>query len=65
MDQSLYIFLYADPGSGALILQLLIGFFLGLAFYVSIAFKRVKSLFLRVVNGVRGRRDDNETSNVE
>ena len=50
------IFLYADPGSGALLLQLIIGFVLGALFYVSVALKRVRQFLLKIFNAVIGRR---------
>jgi hypothetical protein len=39
------LFLYTDPGTGTLILQLLIAAFLGVFFYIRFFFKRVGGFF--------------------
>jgi len=39
------LFLYTDPGTGTLILQLLIAAFLGAFFYIRFFFKRVGGFF--------------------
>ena len=41
------LFLYTDPGTGTLILQLLIAAFLGAFFYIRFFFKRVGGFFSR------------------
>lgn len=41
------LFLYTDPGTGTLILQLLIAAFLGVFFYIRFFFKRVGGFFSR------------------
>ena len=41
------LFLYTDPGTGTLVLQLLIAAFLGVFFYIRFFFKRVGGLFSR------------------
>ena len=41
------LILYTDPGSGTLILQLLIAAFLGVFFYIRFFFKRVGGFFSR------------------
>lgn len=41
------LFLYADPGTGTLILQLLIAAFFGVLFYIRFFFKRVGGFFSR------------------
>jgi hypothetical protein len=40
-------FFYTDPGTGALILQLLVAAFLGVAFYLRYFTKRARNLFSR------------------
>jgi hypothetical protein len=44
-----FLALYADPGSGALIWQLLVGSLVGLAFYFRIFFKRLKGAISRKI----------------
>ena len=44
------LFLYTDPGTGTLILQLLIAAFLGVFFYIRFFFKRVGGFFSRKKN---------------
>ncbi|MDQ3803149.1 MAG: hypothetical protein M3416_04770 [Acidobacteriota bacterium] len=41
------VFLYTDPGTGTLILQLLIAAFFGVLFYIRFFFKRVGGFFSR------------------
>lgn len=41
------LFLYTDPGTGTLVLQLLIAAFLGVFFYIRFFFKRVGGFFSR------------------
>ena len=41
------LFLYTDPGTGTLILQLLIAAFFGVFFYIRFFFKRVGGFFSR------------------
>ena len=42
-----FLGLYADPGSGALIWQLLVGAMVGLAFYFRIFYQRLKGAVSR------------------
>ena len=44
---TVFSFLYADPGSGTLILQLLAGAFFGLLFYARFFTRRARKLFSR------------------
>lgn len=40
-------FLYGDPGSGAMLWQLLTASFVGGAFYVAFAMRRIKEFFVK------------------
>jgi hypothetical protein len=40
-------FLYTDPGTGTLVLQLLVGAFFGLLFYIRFFTRRARNLFSR------------------
>lgn len=57
-------FLYADPGSGALILQLLAAAFFGLLFYVRFFVRRTRNLFSKKQPG-EDNSDNTSTSEAE
>lgn len=39
---------YTDPGSGLLIWQMLAAFFVGILFYATVAFRRIKMFFRKI-----------------
>lgn len=39
---------YTDPGSGLLIWQMLAAFFVGILFYATVAFRRIKLFFAKL-----------------
>lgn len=47
---------YLDPGTGSLLIQILIAFFIGISVAVKIFWTYIKSVFMSLVPGSRGRK---------
>ena len=45
----IFVFFYSDPGSGAMLWQMIAAFFVGGLFYATFAFNKVKTFTLRTL----------------
>jgi hypothetical protein len=59
LNHPLIVFLYTDPGSGSLILQLLIASFFGGLFYIRSFVRKLKAM---ISGGKSGERHDQQAS---
>lgn len=50
--------MYIDPGSGSLILQIIIGFLLGALFFFKNFLRKVKNIMLRPFRNKRGNKEN-------